>query len=831
MLNEQRQRVIPTDIEEEMRHSYLDYSMSVIVGRALPDVRDGLKPVHRRIIYAMQQQGMFSNKQRKKSASIVGEVMKNFHPHGDASIYDALVRMEQDFSIRYPLIDGQGNFGSVDGDPPAAMRYTEARMSQIAEELLKDIEKDTVDFVPNYDESMQEPTVLPNRFPNLLVNGSNGIAVGMATNMPTHNLTEVCNATIAYIDNPEITVPELMKHIPGPDFPTGAFILGKQGIVDAYKTGRGKITVRSKANIETLKNNKSQIVITEIPYQVNKEETIKKIAGLVNEKKIDGITDIRDESDREGMRIVIELRRDVVPKVILNQLFKHTELQNTFSIINLALVNGAPQYLPLKNLIEHFVNHRKEVIIRRTKFELDKAKARAHILEGLKIALKNLDAVIKLIRSSKTPDEAKEGLVKNFKLTVIQAEAILAMRLQQLTNLEQEKIENEYRELLKTIEYLNSILNSMQLVLNIIKDELKEIKEKHGDERRTQIIEAEGELQVEDLIADENMVVTITRSGYIKRITPAAYRSQRRGGKGITGMVPKEEDLVSDLFIASTHDYMMFFTDKGRVYWIKVYEIPEAGRGSKGKAIVNVLEMAPDEKISACFAVRDFDDKHFIVMVTANGTIKKTELSAFGKRRQGGIIAITLDENDRLVSVKMTDGNQEILIGTWNGKAIRFPESDVRPMGRGAGGVRGIRLGKGDFVIGMEVVHPNGTLLTATENGYGKRTPIDEYRIQSRGGSGVINIKTDKRNGHVVDIREVIDGDELLMITSKGTMIRCPVGDIRTISRNTKGVHLINLGTDDKVAGVARLVEKDENPENGKNEDNTETTSPDESTE
>ncbi len=815
MLNDQRQRVVPIPIENEMRHSYLDYAMSVIVGRALPDVRDGLKPVHRRIIYAMHQQGMFSNRQRKKSASIVGEVMKTFHPHGDSSIYDALVRMEQDFSIRYPLIDGQGNFGSVDGDSAAAMRYTEARLSQIAEELLKDIDKDTVDFVPNYDESNQEPSVLPNRFPNLLVNGSNGIAVGMATNMPTHNLNEVCKATVAYIENPEISVPDLIKHLHGPDFPTGAYILGRQGILDAYRTGRGKLTIRSKANIETLKSNKTQIVITEIPYQVNKEETIKKIAGLVNDKKIDGITDIRDESDREGMRIVIELRRDVVPKVVLNQLFKHTELQTTFSIINLALVNGAPQYLPLKSMLGLFVEHRKEVITRRTKYELDKAKARAHILEGLKIALKNLDAIIKLIRASNSPDEAKEGLVNNFKLTILQAEAILAMRLHQLTNLEQEKIENEYRELLKTIEYLTSILNSNDLVLNIIKEELKDIQEKHGDERRTQIIEAEGELQVEDLIAEENMVVTITRTGYIKRITPTAYRSQRRGGRGIMGMGTKEEDIVSDLFIASTHDYMMFFTDKGRVYWIKVYEIPEAGRGSKGKAIVNVLEMASDEKISACFAVREFDDKHYIVMVTADGTVKKTELSAFGKRKQGGIIAITLDEKDSLVSVKMTDGNQELLIGTWNGKAIRFPEGDVRAMGRTAGGVRGIRLSKGDFVIGMEVVHMDGTLLTATENGYGKRTPIDEYRVQTRGGSGVINIKADKRNGHVVDIREVVDGDELLMITSQGTMIRCPVGDIRTISRNTKGVTLINLDDQDKLACVARLVEKDEPDMNG----------------
>ena len=810
MVNDQRQRVTPTMIEDEMSTCYLDYAMSVIVGRALPDVRDGLKPVHRRIIYAMHQQGMFSNKARKKSASIVGEVMKCYHPHGDSSIYDALVRLEQDFSIRYPLIDGQGNFGSVDGDSAAAMRYTEARLSALAEELLVDIEKNTVDFIPNYDESTEEPTVLPSRFPNLLVNGSNGIAVGMATNMPTHNLREACDATIAYIDNPEITVENLIKIIPGPDFPTGGYIVGRQGIRDAYKTGKGKITVRSKANIETLKNGKTQIVITEIPYQVNKSETIKRIAELVNEKKLDGIVDIRDESDRDGMRIVIELRRDAIPKVLLNQLYKHTELQNTFGIINLALVNGAPHYLPILKLIEHFVDHRKDVVVRSTKFDLDKAKARAHILEGLKIALANLDAVIKLIRGSQNVEAAKNGLLTKFKLTPIQADAILAMRLHQLTSLEVEKIEAEYREILKTIEYLNSILRSPQMVLDIIKKELQAIKEKYGNDRKTQFVEGDGIFDIEDLIADENMVITISHTGYIKRLSPANYRTQKRGGRGVMGMETKEEDFVENLFIASTHDFMLFFTDKGKVFWIKVYEIPEGSRTTKGKAMVNVLEMPQDEKISACFAVREFDDQHYIIMVTAQGTIKKTVLSAYGKRGQGGIIAINLDSGDTLVSVKMTDGNQDILLGTRKGKAIRFSETDVRPMGRTAGGVRGIRLGKNDGVVGMEIAKASDTLLTATVNGYGKRTEVSEYRLQTRGGSGVINIKADSRNGDVMDIRTVVDTDQLMMMTASGNVIRCNVEEIRSISRNTKGVRIIKLEDKDQLVAVARLAEKEE---------------------
>lgn len=817
MLIEDRQRIIPTLIEEEMKTSYLDYAMSVIVGRALPDVRDGLKPVHRRIIYAMHQQNMASNRARKKSASIVGEVMKNFHPHGDASIYDALVRMVQDFSIRYPLIDGQGNFGSVDGDSPAAMRYTEARMDALAEQLLTDIEKETVDFIPNYDESTTEPTVLPARYPNLLVNGSSGIAVGMATNIPTHNLTEVCKAVIAMIDKPDITIKEAMKHITGPDFPTGAYILGRAGIKEAYETGRGKVVIRSKATVETLKSNKSQIVVTEIPYQVNKKDLITNIAALANEKKIDGITAVNDESDREGMRIVVELRRDVIPQVILNQLYKHTQLQTSFGIINLAIVDGAPRYLTLLNMMQLFIDHRKEIITRRTKFDLEKAKARAHILEGLKIALDHLDAIIKLIRASETPDDAKKELIAKYKLSEIQAEAILAMRLQQLTGLERDKIDQEYKEVIKTIEYLSSILRNPQMVLDIIKKELTEIKDKYGDERRTEIIEAEGELEMEDLIADENMVIAISHTGYIKRLSTSAYKSQRRGGRGVTGMETKEEDFVEDLFLASTHDYMLFFTDKGQVHWLKVYEIPQAGRATKGKAIVNLLQVGQDDRITAFIPVREFDDKHFIVMVTEQGTIKKTVLSAFGNPRRGGIIAIGLDPGDTLAAVKMTDGNQQIFIGTQQGQAIRFNESNVRSMGRNAAGVRGIRLDKGDKVVGMEIVHEGSTLLTATENGYGKRTDIEEYRLQGRGGSGVINIKADERNGKVVGIKEVIDTDELMMITAQGIVIRCPIAQIRSISRNTKGVRLIRLDENDKLVAVARLAEKDKDEENSEN--------------
>ncbi|MCX7919073.1 MAG: DNA gyrase subunit A [bacterium] len=813
---DQRERVVSVHIEDEMKKSYIDYAMSVIVGRALPEVRDGLKPVHRRIIYDMYLQGMMSNKPYKKCAAIVGDTIKLFHPHGEMAIYDALVRFAQDFACRYPLIDGQGNFGSIDGDPPAAYRYTEARLSAIAEEMLVDIDKDTVNFVPNFDESTTEPTVLPCRIPNLLINGSSGIAVGMATNIPPHNLNEVVDALILLIDKPEASLEEIMQVLPGPDFPTGAQILGREGIIEAYRTGKGKIVIRAQAMIETLKGGKTQIVVNEIPYQVNKANLIESIASLVREKKIEGISDLRDESDREGMRIVIELKKDAIPQVVLNQLYKHTQLQDSFGIINLALVDGSPRYLSLPKMLLLFIEHRKEVVTRRTKFELRKAQDRAHILEGLKIALDHLDAVINLIRASKTPEEARDGLMTKFGLTETQALAILAMRLQQLTGLERQKIDDEYRELIKTIEYLNSILRNPKMVLDIIKKELREVKEKHGDKRRTQIVDAEGDFEMEDLIAEENMVVTITHGGYIKRISPSTYHTQRRGGVGVTGMETKEEDFVEQLFIASTHDYILFFTDKGKVHWLKVYEIPQGGRAAKGKAIVNLLEISPEEKITAGIPVREFDSEHYIVMVTEQGIIKKTELAAFSNPRKGGIIAVSLEPGDKLVEAKLTNGHQQILIGTKQGKAIRFPETDVRPMGRTAQGVRGIRLEKDDIVIGMEIVQEGGTLLTVCENGYGKRTEISEYRIQSRGGKGVINIKTDERNGMVVGIKEVIDSDKMMLITSKGMVIQCPISEIRSISRNTKGVRLIRLEEGDKVAAVARLGEKEN--ENGEPE-------------
>ncbi|MFB3897442.1 MAG: DNA gyrase subunit A [bacterium] len=812
---DQRERVVPVHIEDEMKKSYIDYAMSVIVGRALPEVRDGLKPVHRRIIYDMHLQGMNSNKPYKKCAAVVGDTIKLFHPHGDMAIYDALVRLGQDFASRYPLIDGQGNFGSIDGDPPAAYRYTESRLAKIAEEMLIDIDKDTVNFVPNFDESTQEPVVLPCRVPNLLINGSAGIAVGMATNIPPHNLSEVIDGLILLLDKPEATLEEIMKCIPGPDFPTGAQILGREGIVEAYRTGKGKVLMRAQAVIESLKAGKTQIVVTEIPYQVNKSTLVENIALLIREKKVEGITDLRDESDREGMRIVIELKKDAIPQVILNQLYKHTQLQESFGIINLALVDGSPRYLSLQKMLILFIDHRKDVIIRRTKFELRKAQERAHILEGLKIALDHLDAVIKLIRASKTPEEAKEGLMIKFGLTETQSLAILAMRLQQLTGLERQKIDEEYRAIIKTIEYLNSILRNQKMVLDIIKKELIEVKEKHGDARRTQIVAAEGEFEMEDLIAEENMVVTITHGGYIKRISPSTYHTQRRGGVGVTGMETKEEDFVEQFFIASTHDYLLFFTDKGRVHWLKVYEIPQGGRAAKGKAIVNMLEVSAEDKITASIPVREFDDQHYIVMLSEQGTIKKTELSAFSNPRKGGIIAMTIEDGDKLVEAKLTNGNQQILIGTKQGQAIRFPETDVRPMGRSAQGVRGIRLEKDDIVIGMEIVQEGSTLLTVCENGYGKRTELDEYRIQGRGGKGIINIKTDERNGMVVGIKEVIDTDKMMLITSKGMVIQCPIADIRAISRNTKGVRLIKLEEGDKVAAVARLGEKDSDNGNG----------------
>ncbi|HJR76236.1 MAG TPA: DNA gyrase subunit A, partial [Nitrospiraceae bacterium] len=800
-------------IEDEMRSSYLDYAMSVIVGRALPDVRDGFKPVHRRILYAMNEMGLASNRAYRKSAKIVGEIMGNYHPHGDAAIYDTLVRMAQDFNMRYLLVDGQGNYGSMDGDPPAAMRYTEARMTKLAEEMLADIDKETVDFGPNYDESRQEPLVLPARVPNLLINGAGGIAVGYATNIPTHNLAEVVDGLLLLLEDPDVTIPQLMKKIPGPDFPTAAFIYGTDGIKKAYETGRGLLTLRAKAAIETEeRTDRERIIVTEIPYQVNKAGLIEKIADLVQEGRIDGIADIRDESDREGVRIVIELKRNEIPLVVLNNLYKHTQLQTTFGVIMLALVNNRPEVLNLKQILAAFIEHRREVVVRRTAYELRKAEERAHILEGLKIALDNLDAVIALIRASQSPDEARSGLMARFGLTEIQATAILDMRLQRLTQLERTKLVEEYREILKQIEYLRSVLGSEALVRKIIKDELAEIKESYKDERRTQIVKEEAELSVEDLIADEEVVVTISHAGYIKRNAVTLYRAQRRGGKGRIAMGVKEEDFVETLFTASTHDSLLFFTDAGKVFWLKVHEIPEASRAAKGKALINLLALSREEKVTASLPVKEFRDDRYIVMATKQGVIKKTELSAYGNPRQGGIIALSLDNGDKLIGVELTDGQREILLGTRRGITIRFKEEEVRSMGRTAHGVRGITLEAGDEVIGMETITPDSTtaILTVTEGGYGKRTPVTEYRVQGRGGKGIISVKTTERNGLAVGFLQVRDDDEIMLMAAMGKVLRCKVDDIREIGRNTQGVRLLDLeGAEDRVVAVARLVERE----------------------
>ena len=800
-------------IEDEMRSSYLDYAMSVIVGRALPDVRDGFKPVHRRILFAMNEMGLASNRAYRKSAKIVGEIMGNYHPHGDAAIYDTLVRMAQDFNMRYMLVDGQGNYGSMDGDPPAAMRYTEARMTKLAEEMLADIDKETVDFGPNYDESREEPLVLPARVPNLLINGAGGIAVGYATNIPTHNLGEVIDGLLLLLENPDVTVPQLMKKIPGPDFPTAGFIYGTEGIKKAYETGRGLLTLRAKAAIETdERTERERIIVTEIPYQVNKASLIEKIADLVQDGRVEGISDIRDESDREGVRVVIELKRNEIPLVILNNLYKHTQLQTTFGVIMLALVNNRPEVLNLKQILVAFVEHRREVVVRRTAFELRKAEERAHILEGLKIALDNLDAVIALIRRSQSPDEARAGLMTQFQLTEIQASAILDMRLQRLTQLERNKLIEEYREVLKQIEYLKSILASEALVRTIIKDELLQIRTAFIDERRTQIVKEEAELTVEDLIADEEIVVTISHTGYIKRNPVTLYRAQRRGGKGKIAMGVKEEDFVETLFTASTHDYLLFFTDAGKVFWLKVHEIPEAGRAAKGKALVNLLALSADEKVTASLPVKEFRNDRYIVMATKQGVIKKTELSAYGNPRQGGIIALSLDGGDKLIGVELTDGQREILLGTRRGITIRFKEEEVRAMGRTAHGVRGITLEEGDQVIGMETITPDSTtaILTVTEGGYGKRTPVNEYRIQGRGGKGIISVKTTERNGLAVGFLQVRDDDEIMLMAAMGKVLRCKVDDIREIGRNTQGVRLLDLeGDEDRVVAVARLVERE----------------------
>jgi DNA gyrase subunit A len=820
----------PVNIEDEMKRSYMDYAMSVIIGRALPDARDGLKPAHRRVLYGMKTMGLSSTRGYRKCAKIVGEVMGNFHPHGDASIYDTLVRLAQDFNMRYPLVDGQGNFGSIDGDPPAAMRYTEARLQALADDMMADLDKETVDFTPNYDETTEEPTVLPAPFPNLLVNGSAGIAVGMATNVPPHNLREVIDGCIWLIDNThlrgaaEVTEPalnraeklrNLIRLIPAPDFPTAGLIVGRQGAVQAYTTGRGSILMRARSVIETSrKGDKQSIVVTEIPYQVNKAKLIERIADLVRDKEIEGISDLRDESDRDGMRIVIELRRGEVQEVILNNLYKHTQLQMGFGIIMLAIVGGRPKVMNLLEMIESFVDFRREVVRRRTEFELRKAEARYHILEGLKIALDHLDAVIALIRGSRNPADARDGLMAQFSLSQIQAQAILDMQLQRLTGLERQKILDELAELLKTIERLRAILASQRLLMQIIVDELKQVRDKYGDERRTEIIEGEsGEINIEDLIAEEDMAITVSNTGYIKRTAISTYRNQRRGGKGRIGMRTRDEDFVGHLFVASTHAYIMIFSDRGRAYWLKVHEIPDVGPGGKGKSIANLVSMEPGERIAAMLAVKEFEDGKFIVMGTRKGIVKKTELSAFSNPRAGGIIAMGVEPDDAVIAAQLTDGSGEVFIATRYGMAIRFHEDDVRPMGRTAYGVRGINLRGDDYVVSMEVVKPGGTLLTVTERGFGKRTEIDEYRVQSRGGVGIINIASTQRNGLVVGVAYVQEGDELLVITQQGMILRMQTNDVRSIGRATQGVTLINIEADDKVVSIARLVEKEEEEE------------------
>ncbi|MCX8042976.1 MAG: DNA gyrase subunit A [Desulfobacterota bacterium] len=804
----QNAHFIQVNIEDEMRKSYLDYAMSVIIGRALPDVRDGLKPVHRRILYAMNDMGLQYNKPYKKSARVVGDVIGKYHPHGDAAVYETIVRMAQDFSMRATLIDGQGNFGSLDGDPPAAMRYTEVRMTQLAAELLADIDKETVDFMPNYDETMQEPTVLPSKVPNLLLNGSSGIAVGMATNIPPHNLGELVDALIALIHNPDIDIDELMTYIPGPDFPTGGFIYGKDGIRSAYTTGKGILKVRAKAFIEKKqRGDKESIVISEIPYQVNKAKLIEKIAELVQEKKLEGIADIRDESDREGVRVVVDLKKDEIGKVVLNNLYKLTQMETAFGVTFLAIRNGRPEIMNLKQMLESFVEFRKEVIIRRTLFELRQAEERAHILEGLKIALDHIDEIIALIRAAASPAEAKEKLIERFALSEAQAQAILDMRLQRLTGLERDKINQEYLDTIKRIERFRQILDNERLVFELMVEELTDIKNRFADARRTEIVETAEEIRIEDMIVEEQVVVTVSRSGYIKRNPVSLYRTQQRGGKGVTGMTIKEEDIVETLFVASTHDHILVFTTKGKAYLLRTYEIPQAGRAARGKAIVNLLNIAPDESISAVLPVSNFDTNGFIVMATKRGAIKKTELAAFRNVRASGLIAIGLDEGDTLIGAELTDGNRELFLGTRHGMAIRFKEDEVRPMGRSAYGVRGIRLEKDDEVVAMEVLRGHATLLTITEKGYGKRSNVSEYRRQSRGGKGIITIKTDQRNGMVVGIKQVVDEDNIMIITSKGKLIRIDVKSISVIGRNTKGVRLISVEEHERVVGVTRVAE------------------------
>lgn len=807
------EKIVPVYIEDEMKDSYISYAMSVIVGRALPDVRDGLKPVHRRILYGMKELSLEHTKPYKKSARIVGEVLGKYHPHGDVAVYDSLVRMVQDFSLRYPLAEGQGNFGSVDGDAPAAMRYTEARMAAITEEMLADLEKDTVEFVPNFDASLKEPVVLPATLPNLLINGSSGIAVGMATNIPPHNLSEVSQGIAAVIDDPDISIKDLTKIIKAPDFPTGGIICGREGIKQAYTTGRGLIKIRARAGVEAQKSGKESIVITEIPYQVNKANLIEAIAQLVTDKKVEGISDIRDESDKDGLRVVIELKRDANAQVILNQLFKHTQLEVSFGIIMLALVDKRPKVLNLKQMLECYIAHRKEIVIRRTKFDLARAKERAHILEGLKKALANLDKIIEIIKKSKSEVEAKEALIKKFDFSEIQAQAILEMQLRRLTALEREKLEAEYLELIKKIEFYESILKSEKKVYQIVKEEVLKIKEKYGDERITDVVGEVEDLAVEDFIAEEDVVITISNTGYIKRLPVSAYKKQRRGGKGVTGADVKEEDFVEHLFIATTHEHILFFTNQGRVLWLKVYDIPQAGRQARGKAIVNMLEMQQAEKISAFIPVKEFKEGDFLVMATKRGAVKKTTLEAYSHPRKGGIIGITLEKGDELIGVEMTDGKKEILLATREGKAIRFPESQVRDMGRSAKGVKGISLAKKDEVIAMSVADPEATILTVTSLGFAKRSQFKEYRTQSRGGKGIINIRVTAKNGEAVALKTVSDRDEIMIITEKGVIVRCPVKDVRSTGRAAQGVRIIKLEEKDRVSSIASVVEEEESEE------------------
>jgi DNA gyrase subunit A len=805
------EKIIPVDIEDEMRGSYIDYAMSVIVARALPDVRDGLKPVHRRVLYGMNDLGLASNRAYKKSARIVGEVLGKYHPHGDSAVYDTMVRMAQDFSLRYPLVDGQGNFGSVDGDSAAAMRYTEVRLTKMAEEMLRDLEKNTVDFTPNFDDTLKEPSVLPALIPNLLINGTSGIAVGMTTNIPPHNLREVIDACMAVIETPALPDEKLIKIVKAPDFPTGGIIYGYEGVKEAYKTGRGRILVRARASIETGRADRQSIVVTEIPYQVNKASLIEKIADLVRDKKLEDISDIRDESDRDGLRVVIELKREANATVVLNNLYKHTQMQTTFGVIMLALVEGRPQVLTLRQMIDLFIKHRNEVIVRRTKFDLDAAEKRAHILEGYIIALDNIDEIIQLIKKSKDIPSAQAGLMKKFKLSEIQAKAILDMRLQKLTGLERKKVEDEYKETIKLIERLRAILASKKLQMQIIREELAEIREKYGDDRRTEVVYKAEEFSIEDMIAEENVVITISHGGFIKRYPVSGYRRQARGGRGVTGATTKEDDFIEHMFIASTHDYILFFTDKGRCYWLKVYEVPEAGRASRGKSIVNMISKQNDETIAAYVPVSKFDENHSIVMVTEQGLIKKTSLSEFANPRRTGIVANTLKKGDRVKDVKLADGTQDVVIGTQNGMAIRFREDEVRQMGRAASGVRGISLGKGDRVVGgITIRRSTTTILVVAEYGFGKRSDLEEYRVSHRGGKGIKTLRVTDKTGNMVTIKEVLENDDIVVVTAQGVIIRQPAKTIRVAGRNTQGVRLIRLDSGDRIADIAVVPSEEE---------------------